>query len=145
MNEKDIMEMIDVMCERTGNAPDRMYCTNDTLWNLRNVAELYFEANSADRWFTPKICGIPVTVVQDVVIENGKVLLSNGETDTYYQVACNKSLPDWNEWLNRIHTDARKSIRPRSTTYEDVQITEEEFLKILNGGDQHDHTGSMSR
>lgn len=121
MNENDILSMIKAIKTKTGNVPGRIYCTEKMLEHLREMPQY----NIIDR----EIYGIPIHVVKEGTLEDDKIFCVGDTMDTYKWY--NGDIYWWSDIpiVTRYDGHCYKPIPD-----EDIPITEEEFLQILNGG-----------
>lgn len=125
MNIEDVKKVIDETCRRTGGRmPARLICGQKLFRTLCDEAKIeVYDAGMAAKFY-----GIPITVVYDMnLVEEDKMIVvpENWDcidyTTTYHYC-------DW--WNKPDYTQFQTQLKDAS---DDINISEEEFLKILNG------------
>lgn len=147
MNIEDVIAAIDETYRRTGGRmPVRLICGRKLFQTLCDEAKIEYDVGNV---MTAKFYGIPITVVHNTeLIEDDKIIVvpenwnGTGQTTgttgycydwwnlpTYWERDPYYPQP-WNPAFQTRHLGT-----PMKDSMDDINISEEEFLKILNGGD----------
>lgn len=144
---EDIRRMIDEFYYRTGKTPERLICGRGLFQRLYDEGRVEYNMHNTYP-MTATFYGIPIVAVNNPdLIEDDKIIIvgDNHGAETYrvdrfyntYDTWWNK--PTFGDYYN-YHPTFQPTFQiehvgvPMKDGYNEISISEEEFLRVLNGG-----------
>lgn len=143
---EDIRRMIDEFYYRTGKTPEKLICGKGLFLRLCDEGEIEYNIHHANPMMAT-FYGIPIVYFNNPdIIEDDKLIIlgDNHDAETYqvgrfyntYDTRWN--IPMWDDYCKYYKPtftfQPQYESVPKRDNQEEVSISEEEFLQILNGG-----------
>lgn len=146
MNMEDIRRMIDEFYYRTGKTPEKLICGKGLFMRLYDEGKIEYNIHHENPMMAT-FYGIPIVYVNNPDIpEDDKIIIlgDNHGAETYrverfyntHDIWRNRTtLDDYYKYYKPTFTfHPQYESVPKRDDQEEVSISEEEFLRILNGG-----------